>query len=315
MHLVILEPLAVPAGLISSLFAPFTEKGWTLTAYDSRPKDQAELGERLRGADAAVIANFPCKKEALEKADALRYLCVAFTGVDHVDIAYCREKGIPVSNCAGYSTEAVAELALGMALALVRDFPACGNAVRNGGTNAGLMGAELSGKTFGIIGTGAIGSRTAALARAFGCETIGWSRTPKDPAIRYESLETVLAESDIVSVHLPLNDATRGLIGEKEIALMKPTAYLLNTARGPVVDSAALASALHAGKLAGAGIDVYETEPPLPAAHPLLSAPHCLMTPHVGFFSAEAMKKRAAIVFENIEAWEAGAQKNVICGK
>lgn len=313
MKLVIAEPLSISEGRLSSLVRPLEEAGWIIESYADRPAGQQELGRRLASADAAVIANYPCTAEALAAAKQLRYLCIAFTGVDHVDTAFCREHRIAVSNCAGYSTEAVAELVFGMALSFVRDLSHADPAVRGGKNNAGFLGGELAGKRFGIIGTGAIGCRTAELARAFGCDVWGWSRTPKDDRIRYTDLETLLRTSDIISIHLPLTDATRGLIGQKELALMKPTALLINTARGPIVDSAALADALKSGRLGGAGIDVYEQEPPLPADHPLLSAPHCLLTPHLGFFSAEAMERRAAIVFDNIQAWKDGRQKNVIC--
>lgn len=313
MKLVIAEPLSISADALSALARPLEEAGWTIESYADRPSDQQELGRRLASADAAVIANYPCTAEALGAAPQLRYLCIAFTGVDHVDTAFCEAHHIAVSNCAGYSTETVAELAIGMALSLVRDLPHADPAVRSGQTNAGFLGGELAGKRFGIIGTGAIGCRTAELARAFGCDVWGWSRTPKDGQIHYTDLETLLRTSDIVSIHLPLTESTRGLIGPKELALMKPSALLINTARGPIVDSAALAAALAAGQIGGAGIDVYEQEPPLPTDHPLLSAPHCLLTPHLGFFSAEAMKRRAAIVFDNIEAWKDGRQKNVIC--
>lgn len=312
MKLVIAEPLAVGEELIHSLFETLGE-GWELVTYPDRPGSQEDLGRRLSEADAAVIANYPLRKEALETAAKLQYLCIAFTGVDHVDTAYCREKHIAVSNCAGYSTEAVAELAIGMALSLFRSLPEAGKAARNGGTSAGLMGAELLGKRFGVIGTGAIGQRTAELARAFGCDVWGYNRTPKDESIHYADLSTVLSTSDIISIHLPLTGETRHIIGKKELALMKPSAILINTARGAVVDTEALAEALKAGQIRGAGIDVYDSEPPLPADHPLLSAPHCVLTPHVGFFSAEAMEKRAHIVFENIKAWQEGKQKNKIC--
>lgn len=312
MKLVIAEPLAVEAELITSLAKPFTDEGWELVTYASRPADQAELGARLADADAAVIANYPCSAAALDAAAKLRYLCIAFTGVDHVDIAKAKEKGIAVSNCAGYSTEAVAELAIGMALALLRDLPDSEKATRTGGTNAGLMGREISGKRFGIIGTGAIGHRVAEIASALGCDVWGYNRTPKDELIHYADLDTVLSTSDIVSVHLPLTADTRGIIGERELSLMKPTALLINTARGPVVDEAALAAALKDGRIAGAAVDVYAKEPPVPADDPLLTAPHCILTPHIAFFSAEAMRKRAAIVFENLTAWADGKQKNVI---
>ncbi len=313
MKLVIAEPLAVSGELLETLSSPLRGEGWDVEIFHDRPQDQQELGRRLASADAAVITNYPCREEALSCAEALKYLCIAFTGVDHADIDYCREHGIAVSNCAGYSTEAVAELVFGMAVSLLREIPDAERATRSGGSGSAFLGGELAGKRFGIIGTGAIGQRTAELARAFGCDVWGYNRTPKDEAIHYADLETVLRTSDIISIHLPLTSETKGIIGKKEIALMKKTAILINTARGPVLDAESLAEALREERIAGAGIDVYDTEPPLPADHPLLSAPHCILTPHIGFFSKEAMERRAGIVFDNIRAWAEGRQKNIIC--
>lgn len=156
-HIVIAQPLAISSALLDTLTADLQKDGFTITAYDSLPKDQCELGDRLADADLAVIANYPLRKEALEKAASLKYLCVAFTGVDHVAIDYCKEKGIAVSNCAGYSTESVAELTFSLILAIYRKLSEGGCAARNGKTSAGLMGIEIGHRKFGIIGTGAIG--------------------------------------------------------------------------------------------------------------------------------------------------------------
>ena len=242
---------------------------------------------------------------------------MAFTGVDHIDVDFCKEKGICVCNAAGYSTNAVAELAFGLAISVLRNIPACDAVCRKEGTKAGLVGGELFGKTFGIVGTGAIGGKVAKIAQAFGCKVVAYSRTVKPEmqglGIEYMSLEDVLKVSDIVSLHVPLNDKTKGLIGEKEIALMKKNAILLNTARGPVVDSEALANALNEERIAGAGIDVFEMEPPVPADHPLMHSKHTVVTPHVAFASHEALFTRAQIVSENILKWEDGTPQNVIC--
>ena len=178
------------------------------------------------------------------------------------------------------------------------------------------MGFELAGKTFGIVGTGAIGLRVAVLARAFGCKVIAYSRTEKQEAlelgVRYRSLEEVMAQSDIVSLHVPATAQTKGLISAEMIARMKPGALLINTARGPVVDSAALADALKAGRIAGAGIDVFETKPPIPEDHPLCSAPNTLLTPHVAFATEESMVLRANMVFENVQLYLNGTPRNVM---
>ena len=176
-HIVIAQPLAISSALLDTLTADLQKDDFTITAYDSLPKDQDELGDRLADADLAVIANYPLRKEALEKAASLKYLCVAFTGVDHVAIDDCKEKGIAVSNCAGYSTESVAELTFSLILALYRKLSEGGCAARNGKTSAGLMGIEIGHRKFGIIGTGAIGRRVADIASAFGADVYGYSRS------------------------------------------------------------------------------------------------------------------------------------------
>ena len=219
-----------------------------------------------------------------------------------------------MSNCAGYSTVAVADLVFGMVIGLARKVAECDAAVRQEGTKAGLVGFELEGRKFGVVGLGAIGSRVAAIANAFGCEVYGYNRSPKDlPGVKQVDLDTLLRECDIISLHVPATAETRGLINAERIAQMKPTALLINTARGPVVDSQALADALNEGRIAGAGIDVFEMEPPVPRDHPLLSAKNVIATPHVAFATQQSMEKRAVTVCENLRAWLDGEQKNVIC--
>ncbi len=317
MKIVILEPLGITDEKLAIAAQAVKDAGHELVAYATKTEDQDELAERGKDADILIIANQPLRKNVLEKCEKAKFLSVAFTGVDHIDVDYCKERGIAVSNAAGYSTNAVAELAFGLAVSVLRNIPACDKVCREEGTKAGLVGSELYGKTFGVVGTGAIGCKVAKIAQAFGCDVVAYSRSKKPEmealGIPYLSLEELLAKSDIVSLHVPLNDKTKGLIGEKEIGLMKENAILLNTARGGVVDSAALAAALNSGKIAGAGIDVFEMEPPVPADHPLMTAKHTVVTPHVAFASHEALFTRAQIVFENILKWESGSQQNIIC--
>ena len=156
-HIVIAQPLGIPSALFRRLSKPLEEKGFTFTVFDTVPQDQQELGRRIGDADLLVIANYPLKKEALDCASSLKYICVAFTGVDHIDLDACRARNISVSNCAGYSTQSVAELVFGLILSLLRKIPEGNETVRTGGTSAGLRGQEIGGKTLGIIGTGAIG--------------------------------------------------------------------------------------------------------------------------------------------------------------
>lgn len=317
MKIVIIEPLGIAKEKLDEATAALRERGHEIVAYDTRAEDAAGLAERGRDADIIMIANQPFPREAVEGCKKLKLLSVAFTGVDHIDLEACKAHGVTVCNAAGYSTNAVAELAFGLAVSVLRNIPACDAACRKEGTKAGLVGTELYGKTFGIVGTGAIGGKVARIAQAFGCRVVAYSRTVKPElqamGVEYLSLEELLKTSDIVSLHLPLNAATKGLIGAKEIALMKRNAILLNTARGGVLDSKALADALNEGRIAGAGIDVFEMEPPVPADHPLLHSRRTVVTPHVAFASEEALFTRAQIVCANILKWEDGAPQNVIC--
>ena len=165
-----------------------------------------------------------------------------------------------------------------------------------------VPGREIAGKTVGIIGMGAIGQRTAALAQAFGCKVIAWNRTPKQvPGVTFVDKETLLKEADIVALHIALNNETRNFLTAKDFAMMKPSAIIVNAARGPVVNTADLAEALKDGVIAGAALDVYDGEPPLNSDNPLLTAPNTMLLPHIGFATKEAFQLRLGIVVENVE--------------
>lgn len=301
MKIAVMEPLGVEQEKFMQIAREAVGDDVEIVCYDTRTADVEELGRRGRDADIIAIGNLPFPREVLEKCENVKMLAVAFTGLDHVDLKYCEERGIKVQNCAGYATTAVAELTFGLLLDLCRNIGKCDTAARNGGTKAGLIGFELEGRTMGIVGTGAIGTRVAKLAAAFGMDVIAYSRTPgKVAGVRYVSLEELLAQADVVSLHVPLTDETRGMIGAEELALMKKTAVLVNTARGPVVDTKALADALNSGRIAGAAIDVFDAEPPLDADEPLINAKNTVVTPHVAFATDESMIKRAEIEFRNI---------------
>lgn len=312
MKMVVLEPLGVSEEKLRALAKEALGPGGELVCFDSRADTPEEMVRRCEGAEVVALANQPLPAGVVERCPALRLLTVAFTGVDHIPLETCRKNGVTVCNCAGYSTAAVADLVFGMVISLYRRLAACDAAVRAGSTREGLVGFELEGKTFGVVGAGAIGRRVAAIAEAFGCRVLASSRTPRpETGLSYVPLPELLRESDIVSLHVPLSDATRGMIGREELALMKPSALLINTARGPVVDSEALAGALRRGAIAGAGVDVFETEPPIPTDHPLFGAPNLIAAPHVAFATAEALEKRAVIAFENVRRWREGAPQNL----
>ncbi len=315
MNIVLMEPLGIPEDLLERYASRLRRQGHVFSAYP-RSADPAVQLQRARDADAVIIANTPLSGQVIEGCPHLKFIDVAFTGVDHVDLEAARRKGAAVSNASGYSTQSVAELALCLMLSLLRNVPQVEERCRAGGVKDGLVGAELRGKTVGVVGLGAIGLRTAELCHAFGCRVAAYNprRKPKPEYVEYLSLEELLAVSDIVSLHCPLNSSTRGLIGREQLALMKPGAFLINTARGPVADSAALAEALNSGRLAGAAVDVFETEPPLDPAHPLLHSKNTIVTPHVAFASQESMVLRAEIVFDNLEKWMAGNPQNLVTG-
>lgn len=316
MKIVLLESLAVPQETISELAKSFLSAGHSFEAYTDGKYDTQTIISRAKDADAIIVANTKLPAEAVEMLTNLKLISVAFTGVDHIPMDLCREKNIMVCNCAGYSTESVAELVFGMLIALQRRIIPCNQVVREEGTKAGLVGFELKGKTFGIIGSGAIGLRTAELAKAFGCKLIAYSRTErkeaKDMGITYVSLEELMKQSDIVSLHVPATKDTTMLINKDLIAMMKPTAVLINTARGTVVDNEALANALNEGKIAGAGIDVFEVEPPIAKEHPLCGAKNAVLTPHIAFATAESMVIRADMAFENVDLWLSGTPRNIM---
>ncbi|WP_085830032.1 2-hydroxyacid dehydrogenase [Collinsella vaginalis] len=315
MHIALLEPLGISAERVQELARPLMEAGHSFTSFDTKTTDPAELTRRAAGAEVVMIANNPLPAEVIRALPDLKMIAVAFTGIDHVALDVCRERGITVCNCAGYSDVAVAELTVGLAIDVLRQVAAGDAAVRGCGTNAGLTGREIAGKTVGIVGTGHIGTRAGRLFSAFGARVLGYARHENPEAtaagIEHVDLETLLHESDIVSLHLPLNDATRKSFDADKIAQMKPDAVFINCARGAIVGNDALAQALTEGRIAGAGIDVFDAEPPIDADYALLKAPNTIFTPHVAFLTEEAMARRAVIEFGNVSAWAAGTPENV----
>ena len=315
MKISLLEPIGVSRETIDALAAPVREMGHTFTYYDTKTTDAEELKRRSEGCEVVMIANNPYPDEVVCAAESLKMLDVAFTGIDHVGLVACRERGVTVCNAANYSNQTVAELAIGLTIGLLRHMLPADRAVREGKTSAGLMGREIAGRTVGIVGTGRIGMITAKLFQAFGAKVIAYSRTHRPEAealgIRYVELDELMRESDIVSLHVPNNANTCGMIGRAQIDAMQPTALLSNGARGPIVDAAALADALNEGRIAGAGIDVFDCEPPILADNPLVNAKNALLTPHVAFLSEESMQRRAEIVFQNLIAYLKGQPQNV----
>ncbi|MBQ9987796.1 MAG: hydroxyacid dehydrogenase, partial [Erysipelotrichales bacterium] len=206
MKISLLEPIGVSKCVIDELAKGITDRGHEFVYYDTKTTDVEELKRRSAGSDIVMIANNPYPTEVVESTDALKMLAVAFTGIDHIGVKACKEKGIMICNSAGYSNQSVAELAIGMAVCGLRNMAKGNTVVRNGGTSAGLGGREICGRTVGIIGLGNIGMVTAKLFQAFGAKVIAYNRSEKEEAkalgIEYKSLDEVLSQSDIVSLHL-----------------------------------------------------------------------------------------------------------------
>lgn len=304
MKIVAVEPIGITSEKAQEMKAIFKLQNADFEVYPDRQESPEILRERMRDADAVIVSNIPIRKEILSECPKLKILMVAFTGLDHIDLEYCRQNNIVVRNAAGYATTAVAELAVGLMLDSYRRLTVLDAVTRQCGTRNNFLGRQLKGKVVGIVGTGAIGRETARLLLAFGCKVVAWSRTQREElsgmGIQYLPLEDLMRQADIVSLHLPLTEQTHHIISREMLALCKPTALIVNTARGNVVDIDALAEMLENGKIAAAAFDVFEKEPPLAENHPLLKAPNCLVVPHIGYATREAFDIRIDICVETL---------------
>ncbi len=301
MNIVLTEPLGINENYLLELSDFIKKEGHSFTYYNTKETNDELLLKRVENADIIMLANQTLSRYVLSNCKNLKMISTAFTGIDHIDTEYCKEHNIPILNASGYSTTAVCELTFGLIIDLYRKITELDKAVRNGETRNNFSGLELSGKTLGVIGTGKIGRRVIEIGKAFGCKVIAYNRTKhNEDEINYVSLDTLMKESDIVTLHVPLTSETENLINEEKLLLMKENAVIINTARGKVIDNKALAKLLKEGKIAGAGIDVFETEPPIEKNHPLFDAPNTVLTPHIGFATKEALDVRAEIAFDNV---------------
>ncbi|CAD2076567.1 NAD(P)-dependent oxidoreductase [Phocicoccus pinnipedialis] len=314
----LLEPLNVSEEVIEKLAQPIKEKGHDFVYYNTKTTDEDELVERSKDADVIMIANNPYPLKAIESNKNLKLINVAFTGVDHVEIKEASNQDIIISNAAGYANTAVAELAVGLTLDVFRKISQGDEDTRKSHDFPGaIQGREIKGKTVGLIGTGKIGVETAALFKAFGAELIAADSSSENPdaldlGVKYLPFQDVIKKADILTLHVPLTDSTRHLIGKDQFAEMKEDAIIINCARGAVIDNDALAEALNKGEIAGAGIDVYDMEPPIPSDYKLLNAKNTVLTPHIGFLTNEAMELRAEIAFQNTLNFLEGKPSNVV---
>lgn len=302
--------------LRANVRVPSFEHEW----QDHAATNAEDVVERLHGATVAITNKVPLRAEAIARLPDLKMVAVAATGTDNIDLAACRERGIAVANIRDYSVVSVPEHCFTLMLALRRNLRAYAADVEVGKWEASSRFClldhpigDLAGSRLGIVGYGALGKKVASIGRAFGMQILASSRSPiDDPDVTQLELDALLASADVISLHLPLTEQTRDFIGARELGLMKPGALLINTARGGLVDEAALATVLMEGRIS-AGFDVLSKEPPAPS-NPLLGLrlPNFLLTPHVAWASYGAMQTLADMLIDNIEAWQAGTPRNLV---
>lgn len=314
MNIVILDGQTVNSGDLS--WAPFEELGDLMVYPRSKPE---EILDRARSAEAILINKAPIHAETLAQLPKLKYIGILATGYNSVDTGAARERNIPVCNAAGYGTDSVAQHVFALLLELCNHV-----ALHNEDTHAGGWTkspdwtyrirpmVELSGKTLGIIGLGRIGQATARVGQGFGMKVIAHNRSPKEIAgIEMTNLADIFRRSDVVSLHCPLTEENREFVNKERLALMKPSAFLINTGRGPLIQEEALADVLHKQGIAGAGLDVLSLEPPS-MNNPLFKAPNCLITPHNAWGTKECRERLIKIAADNLSAFQAGSPKNVV---
>ena len=290
-----------------------------VTVYDDTTEQQ--LSERIQGADIIVTKEMPVSAEMIQKfPESVKLICEAGTGYNNINLEATRKKGITVCNIPSYSTERVAHTAIMMILNLSSAMQvqmkmlACGNH-DNFTRNLQVPHVEVNGKTLGVIGAGHIGRKVIQIAQALDMNILVYTRTPREDekGIRYVSLEELLKNSDYVSMHCPLTESTKHMINKESLSLMKPSAFIINTSRGALIDEAALIEALENGTIAGAGLDVQETEPPEEAS-PLYTMDQVLLTPHMGWKGLETRQRLVSILADNIKQFMEGNPINVVSG-
>ncbi|MBR5157854.1 MAG: hydroxyacid dehydrogenase [Clostridia bacterium] len=314
MKIVVLDRLTLGDDLDISV----AEKFGTVISYDKTDAD--EVAEHIKDADVIFVNKVKLFEDNLKEASNLKLICEAATGYDNIDLEYCRKKGIAVCNVPGYSVYSVAQVTASMVLSLVNHLKEYTRATSDGsyskGKTANILKPvyhELYQKTWGIVGYGAIGERVGEIAKALGCNILAYKRTPVEN-VECTDIDTLLEKSDIVTVHIPLSDETRGIISKERIAKMKKTAILVNTARGAVTDEKALCDAVKEGRIAGFGTDVYSVEPfgEDSPVYEIKDYDNVCLTPHMAWGTIEARERCFSVMIENTNAFFAGEIKNRI---
>ncbi|MCI7766723.1 MAG: D-2-hydroxyacid dehydrogenase [Oscillospiraceae bacterium] len=314
MKIILLEEKTVSQGDVS--LEGFSSLG-EVTGYPLTPQDK--VIERTGDAEAVIINKTVFTREIMEQCPRLRYIGLCATGYNNVDIKAAAELGITVCNVPAYSTMAVAQQVFSYVLHFASRTADYNDDVQNGGwirsdtfSYFTIPTFELSGMTMGIIGFGSIGSAVARIAKSFGMKVIASSRTPKTAdGVTFVTTEEIFKNADFISLHCPLTESTKGLVNSQMLKLCKPSAYIINTSRGPVVNEHDLAEALNSGIISGAGLDVVETEP-MKADNPLLGAKNCLITPHVAWAPVQTRQRLIAEAVENLRSFINGTPRNKV---
>ncbi|MBE9465474.1 D-2-hydroxyacid dehydrogenase [Dyadobacter subterraneus] len=316
MNIVILDGYTLNPGDLD--WAPISNLGNT-TIYDRSTAD--EIVERAKDADVVLVNKVILNDTLLSQLPKLKYIGVCATGYNNIDIVSTKKHGIIVTNVKAYGPASVAQHTFALLLALVNRIETHSQSVFQGEWSASADFAywktplvELSGKTMGLIGLGDIGSQVAGIALAFGMKVIAYRKNPgqtNNPDIEMVSLEELFKNSDVISLHCPLTDETKNIINKNSLSSMKPGSYLLNTGRGPLINEEDLAKALADKTIAGAGLDVLSTEPPV-SSNPLLSAPNCVITPHIAWASFESRKRLLQMVADNLKSFSQGNPVNTV---
>ena len=312
LHIAVLDAATLGRDVDLSVFDRFG----SVRVFDTTPPE--EVASHVNDADVVILNKVKINAKTLPNVGGLKLVCIAATGFDNVDVSFCRENGVAVCNVVGYSTDSVAQLTAAMALYLYNRLPQFTRAVRDGSySESGVANMltpvfhELRGKTWGVVGYGNIGRQVGRIAEALGCRVVGFRRHPQGDG-ETDDVKELCRISDIISIHLPLSDATRGIIGKAEIDAMKPGVILINTARGAVTDERAVADALESGKIGGLGCDVYSSEP-MPQDHPfykLRALDNVCLTPHNGWGAYEARVRCIDEMAENIASFLKGERRN-----
>lgn len=320
MNIVILDGLTRFTDYVD--WSPLSEFG-TLTVHDSSTPN--ETVQRAVDAEVILVNGTVITREIIEQLPRLRYIGITITGHDLVDVAAATRRGVVVTNVPTYATRSVAQMAFAHVLNLTQRIPGLCQSVRCGeywGSIEDLFNGnpllELDGLAMGIVGFGRIGRAVAELAQAFGMKILAFDTCRTEvlpgvdpPDVDFVELDALFRQSDVISLHCPITEENRGLVDRRRLKLMKPSAFLINTSRGQLIDEEALAEALNSCRIAGAGLDVLSAEPP-PADHPLLTAKNCFVTPHVGAATRAAWHRQFQIVVENLKAFLQGNPQNVV---